>query len=83
LINGWRDWFFGGSEAASGGTPTVSDGIKYGVKCSADDNSSYCQNVRMYNQFQMIVSIITTIIGSLLFFTAMYYIYIMYFSKKK
>ena len=48
--------YFGGSAAASGGTPTVGDGLKYGVKCSADDNSSYCQNVRMYNQFQMIVS---------------------------
>jgi|SaaInl6LU_22_DNA_1037377.scaffolds.fasta_scaffold27924_2 hypothetical protein len=75
--------YFGGSAAASGGTPTVGDGIKYGVKCSADDNSSYCQNVRMYNQFQMIVSIITTIIAVLLFFAAMYYIYTMYFSKKR
>jgi hypothetical protein len=75
--------YFGGSAAASGGTPTVGDGLKYGVKCSADDNSSYCQNVRMYNQFQMIVSIITTIITALLFFAAMYYIYTMYFSKKR
>jgi hypothetical protein len=37
----------------------------------------------MYNQFQMIVSIITTIIAVLLFFAAMYYIYTMYFSKKR
>ena len=75
--------YFGGSTAASGGTANVGDGLKYGVKCSADDNSSYCQNVRMYNQFQMVASIITTIIAALLFFAAMYYIYTMYFSKKK
>jgi len=75
--------YLGGSTAASGGTATVGDGLKYGVKCSADDNSSYCENVKMYNQFQMIASIITTIIGALLFLAAMYYIYTMYFSKKK
>lgn len=75
--------YFSGTTAVSGGTATVGDGIKYGVKCSIDDDSSYCQNVRMYNQFQMAVSVISTIITVILFFIAMYYIYTIYFSKKK
>lgn len=75
--------YLGGSVASSGGNVSVGDGIKYGVKCDADNNSEYCKDVKNYNRFQMIVSIISTIIGAIIFFIALYYIYKMYFSKKK
>lgn len=75
--------FLGGSVASSGGNVSTGDGIKYGVKCDADNNSQYCQDVKNYNRFQMLVTIISTIIGAIIFFIALYYIYTMYFSKKK
>lgn len=75
--------FLGGSVASSGGNVSTGDGIKYGVKCDVDNNSQYCQDVKNYNRFQMLVTIISTIIGAIIFFIALYYIYTMYFSKKK
>jgi hypothetical protein len=75
--------FLGGSVASSGGNVSTGDGIKYGVKCDADNNSQYCQDVKNYNRFQMLVTIISTIIGAIIFFIALYYLYTMYFSKKK
>jgi hypothetical protein len=75
--------YVGGSVASSGGSVSTGDGIKYGIKCDVDNNSQYCQDVKNYNRFQMIVTIISTIIGAIIFFIALYYIYRMYFSKKK
>ena len=75
--------YLGGSVASSGGNVSTGDGIKYGVKCDVDNTSQYCQDVKNYNRFQMLVTIISTIIGAIIFFIALYYIYTMYFSKKK
>ena len=75
--------FLGGSVASSGGNVSTGDGIKYGVKCDVDNNSQYCQDVKNYNRFQMLVTIISTIIGAIIFFIALYYLYTTYFSKKK
>ena len=75
--------YLGGSVATSGGNASIGDGIKYGVKCSADNDSDYCKDVKNYNRFQMIVSIISTIIGAIIFLIAFYYLYNIYFSKKK
>lgn len=75
--------YLGGSTAASGGNASIGDGMKYGVKCDADNNSDYCKDVKNYNRFQMTVSIISTIIGAIIFLIALYYIYSIYFSKNK
>ena len=75
--------YLGGSTAASGGNASIGDGMKYGVKCDADNNSDYCKDVKNYNRFQMTVSIISTIVGAIIFLIALYYIYSIYFSKKK
>ena len=75
--------YLGGSTATSGGEASIGDGMKYGVKCDADNNSDYCKDVKNYNRFQMMVSIISTIIGAIIFLIALYYIYSIYFSKKK
>jgi hypothetical protein len=75
--------YLGGSTATSGGNASIGDGMKYGVKCDADNNSDYCKDVKNYNRFQMMVSIISTIAGAIIFLIALYYIYSIYFSKKK
>ena len=75
--------YLGGSTAASGGNASIGDGMKYGVKCDANNDSDYCKDVKNYNRFQMIVSIISTIIGAIIFLIAFYYLYNIYFSKKK
>ena len=74
--------YMGGSVATSGGNASVGDGIKYGVKCDVNNDSQYCKDVKNYNRFQMIVYIISTIIGAIIFFIALYYIYKLYLSKK-
>ena len=74
--------YLGGSVASSGGNPSIGDGLKYGVKCDADNNSDYCKDVKNYNRFQMMVNIISTIIGAIIFLVALYYLYKIYFSKK-
>jgi hypothetical protein len=75
--------YLGGSVATSTGSVSTGDAVKYGVKCDVDNTSQYCQDVKNYNRFQMLVTIISTIIGAIIFFVALYYIYTMYFSKKK
>jgi hypothetical protein len=82
LIAGGLGYLAGGV-ATSGGNASIGDGIKYGVKCDADNDSDYCKDVKNYNRFQMTVSIISTIIGAIIFLIALYYLYIMYFSKQK
>lgn len=66
--------------AGSSGSGEVStgDGIKYGVKCSADDQSDYCKNVKRYNQFQMAFSIFMTIVGVIVALVFLYFLYKMY-----
>ena len=54
--------FFGGSITGNTANTSLGDGIKYGVKCTADDNSDYCQNVKSYNEFQMVINVIMRII---------------------
>lgn len=68
--------YFAGS-SGSGGVST-GDGIKYGVECSADDQSDYCKNVKRYNQFQMAFNIFVTIIGVILGLIFLYFLYKMY-----
>jgi hypothetical protein len=75
--------FLGGNMTSSSGNTSIGDGIKYGIKCESDDNSSYCQNVRWYNQFQMIFTIISTIVGSILFLIFLYYVYKLYSKEKR
>jgi len=70
--------YVGGSVATGGGNASIGDGMK----CDVNNDSQYCKDVKNYNRFQMIVYIISTIIGAILFFIALYYIYNMYFSKK-
>jgi hypothetical protein len=75
--------YLGGSVATSGGNASIGDGMKYGVKCDANNDSDYCKDVKNYNRFQMMVSIISTIVGAIIFLIALYYLYTIYFSKKK
>jgi hypothetical protein len=75
--------YLGGSTATSGGDASIGDGMKYGVKCDANNDSDYCKDVKNYNRFQMTVSIISTIVGAIIFLIALYYIYTIYFSKNK
>ena len=73
--------YLGGSTATSGGETSVGDGLKYGIKCDVNNNSQYCKDVKNYNRFQMIVTIISTIIGGILFLIGLYFLYKMYLSK--
>ena len=63
--------------SGSGGIST-GDGVKYGVECSADDQSDYCKNVKRYNQFQMAFSVFMTIVGVILALVFLYFLYKMY-----
>lgn len=74
--------YLGGGVASSGGNASIGDGLKYGVKCDADNDSDYCKDVKNYNRFQMMINIISSIIGGIIFFVALYYLYKIYFSKK-
>lgn len=84
---GISDGLLGGAigymSGSSGNNVSLGDGIKYQVKCSADDQSDYCQNVRSFNEFQMFMKIITALISFVVLLIAIYYIYTIYFSKKK
>ena len=53
--------YLGGSTATSGGNASIGDGMKYGVKCDADNNSDYCKDVKNYNRFQMTVKLVEVI----------------------
>lgn len=72
--------FLAGSAGSSGagGTVTTGDGIKYGVQCSADDQSDYCKSVRGYNQFQMGFNIFMSIVSVILALVFLYFIYKLY-----
>ena len=74
--------FFGGSVTGNTANTSLGDGIKYGVKCTADDNSDYCQNVKSYNEFQMVINVIMRIITLMILMYVIYMIYIFTFSKK-
>jgi|TARA_Y100000389_G_scaffold175426_1_gene186190 hypothetical protein len=73
--------YLGGSTATSGGETSIGDGMKYGIKCDINNDSQYCKDVKNYNRFQMMVSIISTIIGAILFLVGLYFLYKMYLSK--
>jgi len=73
--------YLGGSTASSGGETSIGDGMKYGIKCDVNNDSQYCKDVKNYNRFQMIVSIVSTIIGAILFLVGLYFLYKMYLSK--
>ena len=75
--------YLGGSTATSGGEASIGDGLKYGIKCDVNNDSQYCKDVKNYNRFQMMASIISSIIGAIIFLIALYYLYTMYFSKNK
>lgn len=75
--------FFGGSLTGNSTSTSLGDGVKYGVKCTADDNSDYCQNVKNYNQFQMVINVIMRIIMLLIFIYVLYQIYIFMGMTKK
>ena len=72
--------FLAGSAGSSGagGTVSTGDGIKYGVQCSADDQSDYCKSVRGYNQFQMGFKIFMSIVSVILALVFLYFIYKLY-----
>ena len=73
--------YLGGSTATSGGEASVGDGLKYGIKCDVNNDSQYCKDVKNYNRFQMIVKIISIIVGAILFLVGLYFLYKMYLSK--
>lgn len=66
------------SNSGAGGTITTGDAVKYGVQCSADDQSEYCKNVRGYNQFQMGFNILMSIVGVILGLVFLYFLYKIY-----
>ena len=70
--------YVGGNMAGNNNDVSLGDGVKYQVKCTVDDQSEYCQNVRSYNQFQMFIKMLTSVISIVLLFVALYYIYKIY-----